>query len=70
MPDYAEEFGGRLSDHLSDLDTKTVFSCNSILNFLHGEMEGSKIENFDGPVTFGEIAFQLANQTLVYISVR
>jgi hypothetical protein len=70
VTDYEEEFSSRLADHLSDLDARAVFSCNSILNFLHGGLEGRKLENFDGPVTFGEIAFQLVNQTLVYISVR
>jgi len=69
VPDYAEEFNSRLSDHLSDLDTKAVFSCNCILNFLYGELEGKSIEKITGPITFGEIAYQLVNQTLVYVSV-
>jgi hypothetical protein len=69
VPDYAEEFNGRLSDHISDMNAKTEFSCNCILNFLYGELEGKKIENFHGPITFGEIAYQLVNQTLVYVSV-
>ena len=46
-----------------------VFSCNCILNFLYGELENKKIEAFTGPITFGEIAYQLVNQTLVYVSV-
>jgi len=29
-----------------------------------------KIEEFTGAITFGEIAYQLVNQTLVYISVN
>jgi hypothetical protein len=69
VPDYAEEFNSRLTDHLSDQGAATVFSCNCVLNFLYGGLEGKKIENFNGPITFGEIAFQLVNQTLVYISV-
>jgi hypothetical protein len=69
VPDYADEFRARLSDHISDVDAKTEFSCNCILNFLNGELEGKKIENFHGPITFGEIAYQLVNQTLVYVSV-
>ena len=69
IPDYAQEFNSRLTDHLSDLDAKAVFSCNCILNFLYGELEGKVIEKITGPITFGEIAYQLVNQTLVYVSV-
>jgi|TergutMp193P3_1026864.scaffolds.fasta_scaffold01570_10 hypothetical protein len=69
VPNYAEEFNSRLTDHLSDLDAKAVFSCNCILNFLYGELEGKAIEKISGPITFGEIAYQLVNQTLVYVSV-
>ena len=46
-----------------------VFSCNCILNYLYSELEGIKTEPFSGPVTFGEIAYQLLNQTLVYLKV-
>ncbi|GBU21188.1 hypothetical protein R80B4_01077 [Fibrobacteres bacterium R8-0-B4] len=66
VPDYAEE----LSHHLADFhDAHSVFSCNCILNFLYGGLEGKRVELFRGPITFGEIAYQLVNQTLVYISV-
>jgi hypothetical protein len=66
VPDYAEEFNSHLADFR---DARSVFSCNCILNFLYGELEGKNIELFRGPVTFGEIAYQLVNQTLVYVSV-
>jgi len=69
VPDYAEEFNSRLIDHLSDLDADPVFSCNCLLNFLHGELEGKKMEKIVGPITYGEIAYQLVSQTLVYVSV-
>jgi hypothetical protein len=66
VPDYAAE----LNNHLADFrDAHSVFSCICILNFLYGELEGKNIELFRGPVTFGEIAYQLVNQTLVYVSV-
>jgi hypothetical protein len=55
---------------LSDLDSKSVvFSCNCILNYLYGELEGKTTGSATGPVTFGEIAFQLVNQTFVYLEV-
>jgi hypothetical protein len=66
VPDYAEEFNNHLADFQ---DANAVFSCNCILNFLYGELEGKSIELFKGPITFGEIAYQLINQTLVYVSV-
>jgi hypothetical protein len=50
-------------------DTRCAFSCNCILNFLYGELEGKDLGAFYGPITFGEIAYQLLNQTLVYLQV-
>jgi hypothetical protein len=66
ISDYQQEFHNRLA---GVTDAEAVFSCNCILNFLYGELEGKKIEAFTGPITFGEIAYQLLNQTLVYITV-
>ena len=67
VPDYAEAF----HNHLKGIsDASAVFSCNCILNFLYGELEGKSIEAFTGPITFGEIAYQLLNQTLVYLTVQ
>ncbi|MDR2577617.1 MAG: hypothetical protein LBC70_02240 [Chitinispirillales bacterium] len=67
VPNYEKEFNARLHDHS---DANEVFACNCILNFLYGELEGKQLENFAGPITFGEIACQLVNQTLVYVSVE
>jgi hypothetical protein len=47
-----------------------VFACNCILNFLYSGLEGKITEGMYGPITFGEIAFQLLNQTLVYLDVK
>ena len=66
ISDYVKAFNERLAEVK---DTNIVFSCNCILNFLYGELEGKIIGAFTGPVTFGEIAYQLVNQTLVYVSV-
>ena len=66
ISNYESSFNKRIArfKHAS-----AVFSCNCILNFLYGELENKKIEAFAGPITFGEIAYQLVNQTLVYVSV-
>lgn len=46
-----------------------VFACNCVLNYLHGQLEGRRTGGILGPMTFGEIAYQLLNQTMVYITV-
>jgi hypothetical protein len=70
VTDYVKSFGECLSKEC-DVDTdKVVFSCNCILNYLYSELENKKTEPFVGPVTFGEIAYQLLNQTLVYLEVK
>ena len=48
-------------------DVKRVVNC--ILNYLYCELEGRKIPPYYGPVTFGEVAYQLMNQTLVYCEI-
>lgn len=47
----------------------THFSCNCILNYLYGELEGKRTAAFTGPMTFGEIAYLLLNQTLVHMRI-
>lgn len=50
-------------------DAGSMLACNCILNFLYAELEGKTTGGFVGPVTFGEIAYVLLNQTLVRLSV-
>jgi hypothetical protein len=66
ISDYEHEFNSRLTGHTAE---SAVFSCNCVLNFLYGGLEGKRTKGFNGPITFGEIAYQLVNQTLVYITV-
>jgi hypothetical protein len=66
ISDYENVFNSRLKEFK---DTNAAFACNCILNFLYGELEGKSIHGFLGPITFGEIAYQLVNQTLVYVTV-
>lgn len=64
---YTREF----AKVLEDMNAGTVaFSCNCILNFLYAELEGKKTAPLVGPMTFGEIAYMLLNQTLVYLSIE
>lgn len=67
ISDYVGSFGNAISDTQS---AKSEFSCNCILNFLYSELEGKKTGTLMGPITFGEIAYQLLNQTLVYLTIE
>lgn len=66
VSDYASSFTERLQE-LKNI--KPIFSCNCILNYLYGKLEGKSTAPFFGPITFGEIAYQLLNQTLVYAEI-
>jgi len=66
IPDYEYGFNQEMR---SISDKNSVFACNCILNYLYGELEGKKLDGLFGPVTFGEIAWQLLNQTLVYLQI-
>jgi len=66
VQDYVSEFEARLKEATP---VNVLFSCNCILNYLYSKLEGSRTGALVGPVTFGEIAFQLLNQTLVYLEI-
>ncbi|WP_243358092.1 DUF6976 family protein [Fundidesulfovibrio terrae] len=70
VADYVKTFQECLGKECGGDTDKVVFSCNCILNYLYSELEGKKTDPFIGPVTFGEIAYQLLNQTLVYLEVK
>ncbi len=64
------DYVGAFEDGISTSNERWVFSCNCILNYLFMELEGKQTGNITGPITFGEIAYQLLNQTLVYLSIE
>ncbi|MBN2546461.1 MAG: hypothetical protein JXB50_11740, partial [Spirochaetes bacterium] len=66
VKDYVKQF-------ITNMDSQNinpVFSCNCILNYLYSELENKKTGNITGPITFGEIAYQLLNQTLTYLDIK
>lgn len=65
--DYVDSFNSMIP---ADLSSDVCFSCNCILNYLYADLEGKNTGKFTGPITFGEIAYQLLNQTLAYITVH
>lgn len=67
VTDYAASFEANLKALKA---INPIYSCNCILNYRYGKLEGKSTPLFTGPVTFGEIAYQLLNQTLVYAEVK
>ncbi len=65
IDDYQAQFQQALPETTGNVQ----FACNCILNYLHCQLEGKNIA-VKGPMTFGEIAYQLLNQTMVYLSVE
>jgi hypothetical protein len=51
------------------LTERIALSCNCIVNFVNSSLEGRTTGGIVGPITFGEIAYQLLNQTMVYLTV-
>ena len=51
-------------------DQPVMFSCNCILNYLYGGFENRRTSSLAGPVTFGEIAYLVHNQTMVVLKVE
>ncbi len=76
--DLEYRFASPVVDYVSEFETAmratgksdVAYCCNCILNFLYSELEGKKTGNLTGPMTFGEVAYQLVNQTLVYLSLE
>lgn len=64
--DYVAEFDQRVPEISTG---HMAFACNCILNYLYSELEGKKTGAITGPITFGEIAYQLLNQTLAYLLI-
>lgn len=60
------DYAARFSTALADCAPAPAFSCNCILNFLHGGLAG----HLAAPITFGEVAYVLLNQTLVSLTLR
>ena len=66
LGDYVGAFVSALP---SGLGERLALSCNCVLNYIHSGLEGRRTGDIVGPMTFGEIAYQLLNQTMVYVTV-
>lgn len=50
------------------LNSKDTWACSCILNYMYGNLKGKK-GGMPGPFTFGEIAYQVVNQSLVTLTL-
>lgn len=66
IQDYVSRFVAQQPDGIGH---QILFSCNCILNYLYSGLQGKKIAGITGPATFGEIAYLLLNQTMVYLRI-
>lgn len=67
IKDYVSEFSKQIPTE--DLENIS-FSCNCVVNYVHSKLEGKATKGVTGPITFGEIAYQLLNQTLAYVTIN
>jgi hypothetical protein len=63
---YTEVFTAQVSRGVSGTP---ALACNCVLNYLYSELEGKQTGPCVGPYTFGEVAYQLLNQTMAYLTV-
>lgn len=66
IENYPEKFTEKLS---LGLGTELIFSCNCILNYLYSGLDRYSGGGLCGPATFGEIAYHIHNQTVVYLRI-
>jgi hypothetical protein len=66
VADYVDAFASALPTGLGE---RIALSCTCVLNYVHSSLEGRSTGDIVGPVTFGEIAYQLLNQTMVYVTI-
>ncbi len=65
--DYEKEFEKRMAVEGSQ---NIIFSCNCLMNYFTFGLEGKILKGVNGPITFGEIAYHVLNQTFVYLIVE
>jgi hypothetical protein len=66
LKDYVQQFTEKIPVHLNK---HPAFSCNCVLNYLYSELEGKRTGQITGPATFGEVVYQLLNQTIAYLTI-
>ena len=65
VADYERLFAEKLGTPRGEI----AFSCNCVLNYAYAGLEGRHTSGLTGPMSFGEIAYMLLTQTLVYLTI-
>ncbi len=66
IENYFQQFTAKLPSQLS---RHPAFSCNCVLNYLYSGLEGKRTGHITGPITFGEVVYQMLNQTMAYLTI-
>jgi hypothetical protein len=75
FPDISYHVAAPIGDYVSNFaaqlpsGSEPAFACNCILNYVYAGLEGRSTAPLFGPMTFGEIAYMLLNQTAVTLTV-
>lgn len=67
---FAGSYEAAFSEATSSLPQQAGFSCNCVLNYLYSGLEGKRTGHVTGPMTFGEVAYVLMNQTMVHLTLE
>jgi hypothetical protein len=76
FPGLQYRFASPMTDYVGAFDSidqstgAIAFSCNCVLNYLYANLEGKRTGSITGPITFGEIAHRLLNQTVVQLVIH
>ncbi len=64
---YVDTFKAKAQVQLQK-ENRIDYNCNCILNYVYGGLDKASI-GFSGATTFGEIAYQMLNQTFTYLTI-
>lgn len=64
------DYEGQFRAEMARRSGTSIFACNCVLNFLYAHLEGLSLPGSSGPITFGEVAWMLLNQTMVSVTLR
>ena len=67
IPDYPTVFRQKMKE-LEEKEKNMIYNCNCIQNYINGELD-QQATGFTGAATFGEIAYQLVNQSFTYLAL-
>ena len=64
------DYPALFEEKVAKMDRPPSFSCNCILNYNYADLEGRHTAGITGPMSFGEIAYVLLTQAVVYLTIE